>query len=36
MVYFQAILDKLDHKNLDVDVEYFQNVIRYQLLILPC
>ena len=23
------ILDQLDHKNLDVDVEYFKDVIRY-------
>ena len=26
--FLKDILDQLDHKNLDVDVEYFKNVVR--------
>lgn len=26
-VYIQKVLDQLDHKNLDKDVEYFKNVV---------
>jgi len=32
-VFIQQVLGQLDHKNLDVDVAYFHNVIR---LATPC